>query len=171
MRVRIRHLVLLDIVVWGMVACSHLSLNAGQDPASDHQPDDPPPLFLTLFNSYEESELKEWNEIGRYRNYGVYSTNVMSRLVDVLRTESNRVSKITFQINLLGKDVGSYEVEYRCNKDPRKGGLVIREHTIPVPTTPSVKWMSSNFEDNYLTNVKRVATYRYCMMDQIEKNH
>ena len=110
---------------------------------------------MTPFNSYEESELKEWNEIGRYRNYGVYSTNVMSRLVDVLRTESNRVSKITFQINLLGKDVGSYEVEYRCNKDPRKGGLVIREHTIPVPTTPSVKWMSSNFEDHYLTNAKK----------------
>lgn len=97
MRVRIRHLVLLEIVVWGMVACSHLSLNAAQDPASDHQPDYPPRLFLTPFNSYEESELKEWNEIGR---------------------------------------------------------VVLREHTIPVPTTPSEKWMISNFEDNYLTNAK-----------------
>lgn len=114
------------------------------------------PMFITTWSS--DTQMEKWNEIGVYRNGGVYSTRVMSRLLSSFIDDDHKSRRIVFQLNLQGKDVGAYEVDYLCESDHQ----FISRKTIPVPQTPSVTYFSSNFRENYLEGSIVISTRRYC---------
>ena len=94
----------------------------------------PNPFFLTP-GPYSRSD---WSEVGRYRNYGVYSTNVMSRLIKSDWDPIAESKTIIFQLNAQGKDVGAMEFDVVCSN-----AAFTFERKIPVPTS-GARWFSEN---------------------------
>jgi len=114
----------------------------------------PHPFFLTP-GPYSRSD---WSEVGRYRNYGVYSTNVMARLI---KSDWDRIAEsktIIFQLNAQGKDVGAMEFDVVCSN-----AAFTFERKIPVPTT-GARWFSQNAM-HYFQNAKYIAARAYCGKD------
>ena len=111
----------------------------------------PNPLFLTP-GPYSQSD---WSEVGRYRNYGVYSTNVMARLI---KSDWDRIADsktIIFQLNAQGKDVGAMEFDVVCSN-----AAFTFERKIPGPTS-GARYFSENLMQ-YLQKAKYIAAREYC---------
>jgi len=114
----------------------------------------PNPFFLTP-GPYSQSD---WSEVGRYRNFGVYSTNVMARLV---KSDWDRLADsktIIFQLNAQGKDVGAMEFDVVCSNAAFRF-----ERKIPVPTS-GARGFSENAM-HYFQQAKYIAARAYCGQD------
>ena len=130
-----------------IVALLHLIISAAAIPAVAK----PNPFFLTP-GPYSQSD---WSEVGRYRNFGVYSTNVMARLV---KSDWDRIADsktIIFQLNAQGKDVGAMEFDVVCSN-----AAFTFERKIPVPTS-GARYFSENLMQ-YLQKAKYIAAREYC---------
>ena len=134
-----------------MIALLHLIIAAAAAAPVVAKPN---PFFLTP-GPYSRSD---WSEVGRYRNYGVYSTNVMARLI---KSDWDRIAEsktIIFQLNAQGKDVGAMEFDVVCSN-----AAFTFERKIPVPTS-GARWFSENAM-HYFQQAKYVAARAYCGQD------
>ena len=133
-----------------IIVLLHLIIAAAAAPAFAK----PNPFFLTP-GPYSRSD---WSEVGRYRNYGVYSTNVMTRLIKSDWDPIAESKTIIFQLNAQGKDVGAMEFDLVC-----ANAAFTFERKIPVPTT-GARWFSENAMQ-YFQKAKYIAARAYCGRD------